>query len=360
MKPNPRLATRLLHCRVAEQTYCFDARQVANVLQGAAVKRKHKAELVEWPGLDPSLIVGQVQSKRQTVPVVRACELFANGGGERPRPSRREHLVIAETGQGRLGVLVDLVYRASHVARDFLVAMPRLAHNDAQPFFRGLVRLDDRIAPEPETDLLAQWNLEPSVGAVVDRRRTGIARRAALLICPDGLVHCDSRSTPLPTPNLDLSGMTRHATHYGQQLMLFDFPQVTTEGKRTALAISVTQVVEVMRAEPLLPVPHGPDRLIGLALWRNYFVPVLDLPQQLGLGECRPESRKRIVIARTIDHQLLGFFSGAEIRTLRLPIDAERRPAKSPEEAGMKGLTRGRFETPDAQLILPHLEALAT
>ena len=140
--------------------------------------------------------------------------------------------------------------------------------------------------------------------------------------------------------------------------MLFDVPHQTLDDKIVSLGFSVTEVIEVAQARELLPVPCSSENLYGLLPWRNQFVPIVDLTRQLDLGKIPNESRERIVVLRSSDDQLVGFYSSTDIRTVRMPIDAE------PYELnGVSNLpvVAGCFVTSDGGLLLlPKSKRLAS
>lgn len=346
---------RILHCRVANRTYCFDASTVENVMQGAVATRDLQADLdTETHGL-----VGQVEYENQPLPVFRLRDLFGSNDASMSEGvvDRREHLIVANSRHGRVGALVDLVYRASHVRNNNLIALPPLAYNPERPYFRGIVRVEGNTATKLEASLLESEQVSDSESSASDDRRLpSVGRRAALLISPDGLVGGKSEQADLPTPALDFGSLLRASSQRVSQLMLFDLPHLTSADQRTAIALSVTQVLEVLRTESLIHVPGAPDSLLGLIPWRNQFVPLLDIAEQIGLGESPEDARQRIVVARSTDNQLLGFYSSTDIRTLRMPVDS--RPIEDETLASHRAVIRAGFTTQDSLIVLPCLETL--
>ncbi len=60
--------------------------------------------------------------------------------------------------------------------------------------------------------------------------------------------------------------------------------------------VPVLQVVEIVRREKLIPVPHARDELIGLMDIRGAVLPLINLKARLGLGREEPEGDRAIVM----------------------------------------------------------------
>lgn len=60
--------------------------------------------------------------------------------------------------------------------------------------------------------------------------------------------------------------------------------------------VPVLQVVEIVRREQLIPVPHARPELLGLMDIRGTVLPLINLRTRLGLGADRPDGDRAIVM----------------------------------------------------------------
>lgn len=67
------------------------------------------------------------------------------------------------------------------------------------------------------------------------------------------------------------------------------------------IGIEVSCIQEIMRAQPLTPVPLAPPVIRGLMSLRGQIVPVLDLRERLGLSPAPPGAEQFNVLIRTAD-----------------------------------------------------------
>jgi chemotaxis-related protein WspB len=98
------------------------------------------------------------------------------------------------------------------------------------------------------------------------------------------------------------------------------------------LALDVRQVCEVVPRVRLQRVAFSPAWLAGVFIYRGRVVPVLDLHQLVGVGECPPQLSSRIILVPQLldgEERLLGLLAAqvADIRELRPPAQAQPRLA---------------------------------
>lgn len=106
-------------------------------------------------------------------------------------------------------------------------------------------------------------------------------------------------------------------------------------------AVSLDDVVEVVLAVAVQPVPQAPDWLLGLANLRGDTVPVVDLRARFGLGPTSIRLSTPIVVVRR-DDRLLGLVVDAAREVLSLPPGV----AVSPDDLVTGGVIVGivRYE----------------
>lgn len=67
------------------------------------------------------------------------------------------------------------------------------------------------------------------------------------------------------------------------------------------IGIEVSRIQEILRAQPITPVPLAAPGIRGLMSLRGQIVPVLDLRQRLGVAPADPEVEQFNVLIRTGD-----------------------------------------------------------
>ena len=67
------------------------------------------------------------------------------------------------------------------------------------------------------------------------------------------------------------------------------------------IGIEVSRIQEILRAQPVTPVPLSASVIRGLMSLRGQIVPVLDLRQRLGVSPADPEKEQFNVLIRTHD-----------------------------------------------------------
>lgn len=304
---------RVVPVIVDGNTFCFDSRNVLSVTHGTS------CEMMETPL--PGGIVGSITRGDNDVPVFSIRRLL---GSETDLPANETNLIIASTALGECGFLVDDVLRGREASS--LAPLPCVARNDDQAYFCGIVR----------------WEQDSSQTATT------------VLFDVEGLLGESQYSGPNFSPQVDEAVIS----HFGGvrskgQLMLFDLPHVDWDSQVVSIALSVTQVLEVAKPEGLIQVPLAPDNFLGFINWRDYSVPVVDLPHQMELGTVPDAANNRIVVARTKQNELVGFYACNSIRTLSLPVEAT---PFSMGPVSKSDAVRATYLTSDGVFVVPSLE----
>lgn len=115
-------------------------------------------------------------------------------------------------------------------------------------------------------------------------------------------------------------------------------------------AIDVSQVREVIRWQPITPLPHAPDLVDGVIDLRGTVVPVVDLGRALGGEPSKPGLRSRIAVTE-VEGLVVGF--AVDAATEVMPVDAAEMedPPALVTQAGYD-TTRAVVRRPDAEPIL--------
>lgn len=71
---------------------------------------------------------------------------------------------------------------------------------------------------------------------------------------------------------------------------------VTLGAANERFAVPVERVREILQVQPIARMPNAPPHFLGMIDVRGQGVPVVDLRQKLGLGECRDNENTRIIV----------------------------------------------------------------
>lgn len=143
-----------------------------------------------------------------------------------------------------------------------------------------------------------------------------------------------------------------------QQHKLLLCPVRPAEGPRRAVALglSVAQVNEVGTPGTVIAVPGAPRHIIGITVWRNLVVPVIDP----GCGAASDTPGHSPALRQVVAHaprslEPAAFLVRAPVHVVHLPIACA--PARRPLPFEPDHV-RGAFEIPDQTVVVPDLDRL--
>ncbi len=125
----------------------------------------------------------------------------------------------------------------------------------------------------------------------------------------------------------------RTASYGGNALILGCF-----EVAGQVYALDVSQLREVVRWQPLTPLPDGPTLVEGVIDLRGGVVPVVDLGRALGGSPVDRSRRARIAITE-VDGLVVGLAVDAAIEVFAIDADSLEQPPELMRRAGCE-LTR--------------------
>lgn len=140
--------------------------------------------------------------------------------------------------------------------------------------------------------------------------------------------------------------LTRSAESFGQNQVTLGCFEV---GGRV-FAVDVTCVREVVRWQPVTPLPKAPALIEGVVDLRGRMVPVVDLGRALGGDPVEITSRTRIAVTE-VEGLVLGLSVDAAIEVLPVNANAMEDPPTLATQAGYDA-TRAIVRRPDAEPIL--------
>lgn len=304
----------IARCRLGRQDFALD------------LDRAEGIEGIERLQLSPADrgAFGWLLGEREDVPVWSLARLL----GRRLDAAPEAALVLvfpAGPLGGRFGVLVDGV--------EPLGAPPEAVHPLPSPFLRCGSR---------------------GLGGVVVA-----AGEPLLLLDPEALrpERTDAPGSPEPAPpgggGPAAPGPPRllhDVSRRSGQVLVADLLARTAGGRHAALALPAAQVIEVVGARPIAPVPGAPDRLPGLILWRDRALAVLD-PARCAAGPDRLAADEppaaRFVVADT-GAELVALPVGRGLRFQPLPLPARPLPRSGSEAPEVLG----RYDLGDSELVV--------
>jgi purine-binding chemotaxis protein CheW len=122
-------------------------------------------------------------------------------------------------------------------------------------------------------------------------------------------------------------------------------------------AMDVSHLREVVRWQPITPLPKAPELIEGVIDLRSVIIPVVDLGRALNGRPCEPNSATRIVIVE-IDNLLMGLIVDAAIEVLQIAVSSMEDPPALATQAGYdaaRAVVRRPGASPTLVLSLDHV-----
>jgi purine-binding chemotaxis protein CheW len=115
-------------------------------------------------------------------------------------------------------------------------------------------------------------------------------------------------------------------------------------------AIDVSQVREIVRWQPVTPLPNAPELIEGVVDLRGSMVPVVDLGRALGGAPGAPGQRTRIAVTE-VDGLVMGLAVDAAVEVLSVDVAHLEDPPALATQTGYD-MTRAVVRRPGAEPIL--------
>jgi purine-binding chemotaxis protein CheW len=115
-------------------------------------------------------------------------------------------------------------------------------------------------------------------------------------------------------------------------------------------ALDVSYVKEVVRWQPVTPLPNAPALIEGVIDLRGAVVPVVDLGRALGGDSVKPGIRARIVVTE-VDGLVMGLAVEAAVEVLPVEVTRLEDPPALATQTGYD-VARAVVRRPDASPIL--------
>lgn len=314
---------RVIRCQFSGEQYALEMSTVPSVRQLSEVVPTASGE---FPGQLGHLPVANAAP----VPVFSLAERLGRPGSE----SRgRQHVVVAQTSRGPLGLVVDTVSHVLAIATSNLIGLPSLLNNPTKRVVKNVVDF-----------------------AAIEETGAQSGSDMSLLLSPERLHPAAAPLTPdprrKPAANEKAVTGTQSARRGGQMVLL----AVTDEESASAplVGLSVTQIAEILEPSAVVPVPFSPEDVPGFVVWRNQPVPVVEIGHRFGLPG--KSADQRLVIARGRgDSELFAFMAQSRMRPLRLPV--EHQAIEIPSDLD-RTTVRAAFTIESGTVLVPDIQSI--
>ena len=346
---NPIKTTDTLHlirCNVGGETYGLDMAWVRTV------ERMDRLLIDSEMTMDEAGFVGWLPSSRGDIPVFSLARRLGRQPSSMEITAQQRIIVLPSPipfTRGRVeegrpwALLVDRVSQVIQISGDCFQPLPRITVNPTANYFEGVIRMEESLI----LFLSPEW-LHPDATVAETPPQTFQAQTTQ-----------DFTKNGLTKTKEVKRRQNGWANPKSGRIMLFSTTKADSDDQPLSYGLSITQVSEVLRPLPLIPVPAAPSFVVGLVNWRKHPVPIIDLDSRLGLEydpNKKSNRKSRLMIARgTNQNTLVGFFIRPDVQTLQLPI-AHRPITRTLAVA--PSLVKGMVELEDETLIVPNIPAI--
>lgn len=303
------LALRFIECRLDDETYALSMDFVQGLKRSDSVRWTQSASgEKDWVKTDRFIPVeprGWLMVNGRDLPVYALADLL-HGGSTR---SQMTHQLTARGVQQRVvvlehefkshkgvswkswGLLVDGVSQVRRSENADIYSMGSLGLPRTHDGLAGIIRDGTSmiVALSPPGLYAVACGLPADEGVKSPVWRMPLesapsASRAAQALNDRG-------KTKPNMPELD-----QHA-----RLITFSLPGTELSEPQVKFGLSLTQVPEILRQRAVIPLPGSPDYVLGLILWRQRPILLVDLAARLGLGSAAQNGNldtSRIIIVR--------------------------------------------------------------
>ncbi len=348
---NPTRTLYLIRCTIGHETYGLDMSWVRSIqridrLLITSGEETNETGFIGWlPSNEGDIPVyhmagrlgqpysGSTDNDQQRIIVLPSPAPFTNGPREKGQP---------------WGLLVDSVSRVIQTSTDNFSLMPPLAIDPTTNYFEGVIRHNESLILFLSPEWLHPHASSP-LGMAQTHQEMGQSAKNPVTLQPKNGQKRHANSSVRPQSVKTKSG----------QLMVFSTTMPQPGERALSFGLSITQVPELLRPLPLVPVPTAPSFILGLVNWRNYPVPVIDLDTRLGLTPSPSQplnEQTRLMIVRGVgQNKFVSFPIQPGIRALQLPV------AHQPSSRTLSlepGLTHGMVELAQETLVIPNITRL--
>ncbi len=338
----------LIQCSIGTETYGLDMSWARSIQRSDRLRFASEAEVEDAA----AGFIGWLPGNKEDIPVFS----LANRLGRPALPAKSDALQrvivlpspLPPTGgkdkQEQLwALLVDRVSQVMQVTGDHFFPLPPIVINPDTNYFEGIIRLEKDLI----LFLSPVW-LYPDISTNAGEFQSSSSE-----------LQGSSFESQIPRKKNVPKSRTTPSPSKIARIMIFSTRQTESDEPALSFGLSITQVTEVLRPRPLIPVPTAPPFVLGLINWRDRPVPIIDLDARLG-STSSPKSPangySRLMIARSVGRDaFVGFPIQPAVRTLPLPLPHHASTQTLPID---QTLVRGVVELEDETLALPDIQRI--
>lgn len=268
-------------------------------------------------GRESEGLVGYLGREQAPVVVPEIAWLGAEGV-KLPSGAMEGTVIVAESSYGLLGILVDHVTPTGEQRSWQAMSMPPIVEPYGRKIFPEALIAGETLRLRLDFDLLhPEAPLRPRLAS--------------------------SSHVPFAVP----SAATSAGDDPGRVFL------AGTREPELRMALSLRQVVEVLRTATVLPVPGCATCLIGLIAWREQPVPVIDVVRLFVPESEAPRREGRYVLAQSPGGSLVALLTSHDLESQTVPFVVPPMPLVERSRGSL-----GSFETPQGRLELLDLDAI--
>jgi len=240
-------------------------------------------------------------------------------------------IVRSKSSQKSLAIRVDSVSRPVVVHDEDFYALPSCVYSDQKNEFIESLALTRSESEEIGLRLV----INPLKAFGLDDQQTEVKKAVGHL---EGVVVGDTRRSK-------------------GQIIVF-LPAGVGSEVSLQFCLPLPFVAEIIQTDErsLLPLPMALPKVTGMVMWRGIPVPIVNLADQFNIT-CDPSDRSdsRLMICHLGQGQHVGFYTHAQIRTVRTP------KATQTDVEGLFGMPKlAAVESADGVLVVPDLKSILT
>jgi len=305
-------------CSLGSKTYALDMSWVISIQHKEHLRYNIKGEEpLGW--LNGNIPVINLSSKL-------GIEKTA-GNGE-----KTQRIIVLKGRSGPWALIFDSVTQVISVPLNSVNLLPSIAANSSPCYFGGVIRLEEKLLL-----LLSPESINPDASTNVNKLKKKTNGKSII----------KSKSA------------IKHGNRV-KQIVIFSVSEQLSREASFYLALSISQVLEILEPLPITPVPGAPYFVQGVISWRGEIVTIVDLCTRLGLSsEDNKQTRSRLVIVRSkvnADEGIyVGFLVEPGVRFLRFPFAAT--PCRKSIPVNIK-LARSVIELGKEILMIPDMQKI--
>ena len=328
-----------IYCSVnsADHVYAIDVTDIARIESVDQMRfDQGKGEIVGW-----------MTDDMERIPVYSLDKLL---GYPVELTGISQRVVIFNSTSIPWALLVNGVSSVVQISELQIFSLPEVVINPAANYFQGVIKQDDRLALILTADYLSITN-----SSVSSRESNSLIRQSYVVNKPQA-----TSFEAINNERLQPSAEQPTQASSPGTLIMFSSGSDQRTSKQISYGLSLSQVAEVIDMSPVLTVPHAPSSVLGLTIWREHVVPVVDLDTHLGLATkpVSPVNRQSqlMIVRGPQPDSFLGFPTEHGVRSKRSPID--HKPCRLTASV-KKDYVMGMYEIAGESLVFPDVRAIA-